>query len=89
VNLEEHLGASAVELHAAQLVDEEEVDSAVAGDGAVQLHLIGGFHQFVDQTGREGVFHPVALLSRRSAQPDEKVRLAGARVSDQATARLF
>jgi hypothetical protein len=48
-DLEEQLGAAAVELHVAELVDDEQVDAAVAGDGLGELFLVGGFDELVHQ----------------------------------------
>ena len=36
-DLEQQLGAAAVEFHVAELVDAEQIDAAVAGDGLGQL----------------------------------------------------
>lgn len=42
-------GATAVELQVAEVVDAEEVEAAVVGDGLGELLLIGGLDEFVDQ----------------------------------------
>jgi len=52
-DLEEQLGAALVELHVAQLVQAEELDAAVAGDGPGELAFVGGFDEFVDELRRE------------------------------------
>ena len=36
-DLEQEFGASAIEFHVAEFIDQEQVDATVAGDGAVQL----------------------------------------------------
>lgn len=51
----------AVESHVAELGDAEEIDTAVTGDGLVQLFLVRGLDQLVDQLRREGVADSVAL----------------------------
>src|SRR5216683_7782816 len=83
-DLEQQLGAAAVELEVAQLVQAQQVDPAVAGDGPRQQLVVGGLDQLVDQRGGGDVFHPVAVLGGGGAQPDQQVGLAGARVADQA-----
>src|SRR5258707_6465118 len=82
--LEQQLGAAPVELEVAQLVQAQQVDPAVAGDGAGQGFVVGGLDQLVDQGGGGGVADPVAVLRGGGAQPDQQVALAGARVADQA-----
>src|SRR6516225_2394928 len=86
-DLEQQLGAAPVELEVAQLVQAEQVDAAVAGDGAGQGLVVGGLDELVDQCGGGDVADPVAGLGGGGAQPDEQVGLAGAGVADQA-ARL-
>jgi hypothetical protein len=80
----QELGTAAVELHISELVDAEQVDAAVAGDGLVQRHLVGGFDELVHEASSEGVLHPEPGLGGRGSQADEQVGLAGARVTDQA-----
>ena len=63
-NLEEQLGAAAVQFHVSELVDHEEVDAAVAGDGASEVLLVRGFHELVHKPRGEGVFRPEPLLGR-------------------------
>src|SRR5919108_3260158 len=69
-DLEQQLGAAAVELEVAQLVQAEQVDPAVAGDGAGQGLVIGGLDELVDQRGGRGVLDPVAVFGGGGAQPD-------------------
>jgi hypothetical protein len=54
-DLEEELGAAAVEFHVAELVDAEQVDAAVAVDGLSELPVVGGLDELVDELGGEGV----------------------------------
>jgi hypothetical protein len=54
-DLEQEFGTAAVELHISELVDAEQVDAAVAGDGLVQRHLVGGFDELVHEASSEGV----------------------------------
>jgi hypothetical protein len=57
-DLEEHFGAAAVEFEVGQLIDAEQVDASVAGDGLGELFLVGGLDQFVDEFGGQGVLDP-------------------------------
>src|SRR6266567_8788117 len=86
-DLEQQLGAAAVELEVAELVQAEQVDAAVAGDGAREGLVVGGLDELVDQRGGGDVADPVAVFGGGGAQPDQQVGLAGAGVADQA-ARL-
>src|SRR6516162_6785661 len=86
-DLEQQLGAAPVQLEVTQLVQAEQVDAAVAGDGAGQGLVVGGLDEFVDQRGGGDVPDPVTVLGGGGAQPDQQVGLAGAGVADQA-ARL-
>jgi len=54
-DLEQQLGAALVDFHVAQLVNAEQVDAAVAGDGLGELPVIGGLHELVHQLGGQGV----------------------------------
>src|SRR5260221_11032501 len=86
-HLEQQLGAAPVQLEVAELVEAEQVDAAVAGDGAREGLVVGGLDELVDQGGGGAVADPVAGLGGGGAQPDQQVGLAGAGVADQA-ARL-
>nr|WP_276526551.1 hypothetical protein [Actinomadura madurae] len=46
-NLEQQVGAGVVELRVSQLIDAEQVDAAVTGDGLVELLVDGGLDQLV------------------------------------------
>ena len=74
----------AVEFHVAELVDAEQIDAAVAGDGLGELFLVGGFDEFVDQFRGQDVADPVAGVRGGGAQGDEQMAFAGAGVADQA-----
>lgn len=74
----------AVEFHVSEFVNAEQIDTSVAGDRLVQLLLVGGLDQFVNQLGGEGVADAVALHRGLGAERDEHVGLAGAGVADQA-----
>jgi hypothetical protein len=76
-------GAAGVELDVAELVEQQQVEAAVAADDAGQLPLVGGFGEFVDQLGGGGVTDPAALLAGGQAQADEQVGVAGAGVPEQ------
>jgi hypothetical protein len=60
-HLEQQLGTAAVQLHVPQLINAEQVDAAVAGDGLGQLLVVGGLDQLINQLGRQHVAHPEAL----------------------------
>ena len=72
-DLEEHLGAAAVELHVAELVDAEQIDAAVAGDGLGQHLVIGCFAQLVGQPGVD-VLHLVAGFGGSVVEPARRRR---------------
>ncbi|GIE92042.1 hypothetical protein Are01nite_85220 [Actinoplanes regularis] len=68
----------------AQLVDAEEIHTAVTGDGLGELFVVGGFDQLVDEFGGQYVADPETGHGGLGAQRDEQVGLAGAGVPDQA-----
>ncbi len=76
-------------LPVAQLVQAEELDAAVAGDGPGELAFVGGFDEFVDELRREDVADPVPGLCCGGPEADEQVALAGAAVSDQTQGLAF
>src|SRR5512142_945460 len=86
-DLEQQLGAAPVQLEVAELIQAQQVDPAVPGDGAGQGLVVGGLDELVDQRGGGDVADPAAVFGGGGAQPDEQVGLAGAGVADQA-ARL-
>ena len=88
-DLEEKLGAAPVQFHIAELVDTEQVDAAVTGDGLGENLLVSCFNEFVHEPGGEGVFDPVALLRRGRAETNEQMRLAGPGVADEAQGCSF
>src|SRR5205814_9692748 len=82
-HLEEQFSAAAVEFEVAQLVQAEQVDAAVAGDGLGQVPVVGGLDQFVDQCCGGGVAHAVAVFGGGDSQSYQQMRLACAGVADQ------
>ena len=54
-DLEQELGAAPVQFHVAELVNAEQVNAAVAGDGLDKLLVVGGFDQLVDELGGQGI----------------------------------
>ena len=72
-DLEEQLGAAAVEFHVSELVDAEQVDAAVAGDGLVELLVVGGLDELVDELGGQDVADAVADGRSGGAEADEQV----------------
>jgi hypothetical protein len=83
-HLEQQLGPTPVQLHVAELVQAQKINSAVAGDGFRQLSVVGGLHQLVGQPGGEHLLDPVPLLGGVGAQSDKQVAFPGAGVADQA-----
>ena len=63
--------AAPIELQIAQFIDQEKIDSAVAGHGLGPLLVVGGFGELVDQLGGQGVLDPVAVLGGRGAESDQ------------------
>jgi hypothetical protein len=82
-DLEQQLGAAGVELNVTQLVEQEQVQAAVAADDPGQLPVVGGFGELVDQLGGRGVADPAALLASGQPEADQQMRLAGAGVTEQ------
>jgi hypothetical protein len=72
-HLEQQLGPTPVQLHVAELVQAQKINSALAGNGFRQLSVVGGLHRLVGQLGGEHVLDPVALLGGVGAQSDEQV----------------
>jgi hypothetical protein len=82
-DLEQQLGAAAVELHVAELVEAQQVEAAVAGDEPREAPLVGGFDELVDELGGGGVTDPTSFFAGGDAEPDEEVALAGAGVAEE------
>jgi hypothetical protein len=82
-DLEEEFGGSLVEVDVAELIDREEVESAVAGDGLGEVELVGCLGEFVGELGAGDVADPVAVLGCGDAGADEEVGLAGAGIPKQ------
>jgi len=87
--LEEEFSSAAVEFHVAELVDHEEIDAAVAGDGAGEVFFVRGFDEFVHEPGRERVFDAVAFLGCRGSEADEQVRFTCPGIADEAQGLAF
>ena len=51
-DLEQQLGAAGVDLDVAQLVEQQQVEPAVAGDDAGEQSFVGGLDELVDQLRR-------------------------------------
>jgi hypothetical protein len=62
-----------VEFHVAEFVDAEQVDASVAGDGLVELFLVGGFDEFVDEFRGQDVADPEPGDRGGSTEGDEQV----------------
>jgi hypothetical protein len=77
-DLEQKLGASAVELDVAEFVQAERVEAAVSGHDPRQAAFVGCFAQLVDQLGGCGVTHPPSLVARRDPKAYEQVALSRA-----------
>ena len=67
----------------AELVEQQEVQAAVAADHPGQRPLVGGFDELVDQGGGGDVADPAALFAGRQAQAGQQVGLAGAAVAEE------
>ena len=67
-DLEQQLCAARVDLDVAELVEQEQVKAAVAGDDARQDAFVGGFDELVDQLGSGGVVD--GSLARRQLAED-------------------
>jgi hypothetical protein len=74
-DLEEQFRAGLVQVEISELIQTEQVSTAVPGDDLGQLPVVGGFGQFVDQVRRGGVSDPVAGLGDGGADADEQVAL--------------
>jgi hypothetical protein len=83
-DLEQEFGAAFVEFHVSKFVEAEQVDAAVAVDGLGELAVVGGFDQFVDQLGGQGVADAEPGHGGFGAQCYQQVGFAGAGVADQA-----
>jgi hypothetical protein len=66
-DLEQQFDTPAIQLHVAQLIDAEEIDSSVAGDRLGQQPFVGGLDEFVHQLGGEGVV--ISLSWERRCHP--------------------
>jgi len=62
-DVEEQLGASGVDLDAAELVEAAQIEPGVAADDVEQDVVGGGFDEFVDKVGGGGVADPAVLFA--------------------------
>jgi len=62
-DLEEEFGAAGVDVDVAEFVEQQEVEAAVAGDHAGEDAVVGGFDEFVDQSGGGDVADAAALFA--------------------------
>src|ERR1019366_2206868 len=83
-DLEQQLGAAAVQLDVAELVQAQQVDPPVPADHLGQRLVIGGLGQLVAQRGGGDGTDTVPVLRGGGAQPDQQVRFPGPRIADQA-----
>ena len=81
--MEEEFGGSLVEVDVAELINREEVESAVAGDGLGEVEFVGCLGEFVGELGAGDVADPVAVLGGCDAGADEEMGLAGAGIPKQ------
>ncbi|MDH6246085.1 hypothetical protein M2432_003741 [Mycobacterium sp. OTB74] len=66
-----------------ELVNQDQIDSAVAVDQLAELFVVGSLDQFVDQLAGQGAADALAGLGGQGAQRDQQMAFAGARVTDQ------
>ena len=81
--MEEELGGSLVEVDVAELINREEVESAVAGDSLGEVEFVGCLGEFVGELSAGDVADPVAVLGCCDAGADVEVGLAGAGILKQ------
>jgi hypothetical protein len=74
-DLEQRFGAAGVELDAAGLVEEQEVEVAVAGHDPGELPVVGGFGELVDELGGGGVADAAALIAGGQPESDQRARV--------------
>jgi hypothetical protein len=81
-DLGQQFGAAGVELDIAQLVQQQEVQAAVAADDTGQLPLVGGFGEFVDQPGGGGVTDRRPCSQAASPRPMSRMLLCPVKRSE-------
>src|SRR5260370_35205336 len=74
-DLEQQLGAAAVQPDVAELVQAQKVDPAVTADHPGQRLVVGGLDQLVDQGGGGDAPDPVAVLVGGGGTPGHKCGL--------------
>src|SRR5688572_16525785 len=67
-HLEQQLGAAGVELDVADFVDQQQVETAVAGYEAGEAAFVGGFDELVDELGAGGVADSAGLFAGGDAK---------------------
>jgi hypothetical protein len=67
----------------AELVEQEQVETAVAGHGARQVAFVSGFDEFVDELGGGQVANGSSLFAGGDSEGDEQMGLAGAGIAEQ------
>src|SRR5260370_16134627 len=82
-DLEQQLGAAAVQPDVAELVQAQKVDPAVTADHPGQRLLVGGPDQLVDQGGGGDVPDPAGVLGGRGAPPSPTASSPRAPVRDR------
>ncbi len=82
-DLEQQLGPTRVEMDIVELVEKQQVESAVPRDDPGQGPLVGGFGQLVDEARRRDVADPPTPLAGGQPETDQEVRLDGAAVAQE------
>src|SRR5208283_3296931 len=82
-DLEQQLRPSRVELDVAELIEAQQIEPSVACNDAREPTLVGGLDEFVHQLRSGHVSDAKTLLACGHPEPDQQMRLAGARVSEQ------
>jgi hypothetical protein len=85
-DLEEQFRAGLVQVEVAEFVETKQIDAAVAGDDFVELPVVGGFGEFIDQVRGGGVADLEAGLRRRRrrSRPESPMRQSGCPARTQA-----
>jgi hypothetical protein len=74
-HLEQQLGVAGVGLDVADFVDQQQVETAVAGDEAGEATFVGGFDELVDELGAGGVADSASLFADGDAKFDQQMVL--------------
>jgi hypothetical protein len=76
-DLEQKFGGALVEVDVPELVDGQQVEASVAGDGLGQVQVVGCFGEFVGELGAGDVADAVPVLGRGDARADQQMGFAG------------